>query len=88
MEGRAVAGAVLVADLRRGAVLHARGGWTGGAWVFKKVRVLAIFDDLDTILFMIPLKALMVGMMWQLAVIALVIAVVVSLASFRKILGA
>jgi len=37
---------------------------------------------------MIPLKALMVGMMWQLAVIALVIAVVVSMASFRKILGA
>lgn len=25
-------------------------------WVFKKARILAIFDDLDTILFMIPLQ--------------------------------
>jgi Kef-type K+ transport system membrane component KefB len=49
-------------------------------WVFKKARVLAIFDDLDTILLMIPLKALMVGMKWQLAVIALVIAVLLWLA--------
>jgi Kef-type K+ transport system membrane component KefB len=44
-------------------------------WVFMKARVLAIFDDLDTILLMIPLKMLMVGMKWQLAVIVLVIAV-------------
>ena len=26
-------------------------------WVFQKARILAIFDDLDTILLMIPLKA-------------------------------
>ena len=25
-------------------------------WLFRKARVLAIFDDLDTILFMLPLK--------------------------------
>lgn len=36
-------------------------------WVFKKARVLAIFDDIDTILFMIPLKMMMVGVRWQLA---------------------
>jgi len=49
-------------------------------WVFKKARVLAIFDDLDTILLMIPLKMLMVGIKWQLGVIVLVIAVLLLLA--------
>lgn len=44
-------------------------------WVFKKARVLAIFDDLDTILLMIPLKVMLVGFKWQLAVIVVVIAV-------------
>lgn len=42
-------------------------------WVFRKARVLAIFDDLDTILLMIPLKIMMVGMKWQLGVIVIVI---------------
>lgn len=41
-------------------------------WVFKKARVLAIFDDLDTVLLMIPLKMLMVGMRWQLGAIVVV----------------
>lgn len=40
-------------------------------WVFKKARILAIFDDLDTVLLMIPLKMAMVGMRWQLAVIVI-----------------
>ena len=30
-------------------------------WVFRKARVLAIFDDLDTVLLMIPLKMMIVG---------------------------
>ena len=30
-------------------------------WTYKKARVLAIFDDLDTILFMIPLKMMLLG---------------------------
>lgn len=30
-------------------------------WLFKKARILAIFDDLDTILLMIPLKMFLVG---------------------------
>jgi Kef-type K+ transport system membrane component KefB len=42
-------------------------------WVFRKARVLAIFDDLDTILLMIPLKIMMVGMKWQLLIIIAVI---------------
>ncbi|MBN1655707.1 MAG: sodium:proton antiporter [Deltaproteobacteria bacterium] len=41
-------------------------------WVFRKARVLAIFDDLDTVLLMIPLKMLMVGMRWQMAVIIVI----------------
>jgi hypothetical protein len=42
------------------------------SWVFAKARVLAIFDDLDTVLLMIPLKMWIVGLQWQLAAIALV----------------
>jgi Kef-type K+ transport system membrane component KefB len=38
-------------------------------WVFRKARVLAIFDDLDTVLLMIPLKMLIVGVRWQMAAI-------------------
>ncbi len=38
-------------------------------WYFKKIRVLAIFDDLDTVLLMIPLKMLIVGLRWQLGVV-------------------
>jgi hypothetical protein len=41
------------------------------SWVFQKTRVLAIFDDLDTILLMIPLQILMIGMKWQLGVVVL-----------------
>ena len=52
----------------------------GATWVFKKARILAIFDDLDTILLMIPLKIMMVGMRWQLALIVLVIGVLLWLA--------
>ena len=40
-------------------------------WVFRKARVLAICDDLDTVLLMIPLKMAMVGVRWQLALIVL-----------------
>lgn len=37
-------------------------------WLFQKARVLAIFDDLDTILLMVPLKVVVVGLKWELAV--------------------
>jgi Kef-type K+ transport system membrane component KefB len=49
-------------------------------WLFKKARVLAIFDDLDTILLMIPLKMLLVGLRWQLMAIVVVIVVLLWLA--------
>lgn len=49
-------------------------------WYFRKTRILAIFDDLDTVLLMIPLKMLIVGIRWQLAVIVLVMIVLLWLA--------
>ncbi len=44
-------------------------------WVFRKARVLAIFDDLDTVLLMIPLKMAMVGLRWELGLIVAIITV-------------
>ena len=41
-------------------------------WVFRKLRVLAIFDDLDTVLLMIPLKMMIVGLKWQLGVVVII----------------
>lgn len=52
----------------------------GGTWMFRKARTLAIFDDLDTVLLMIPLKMLMVGIAWQLGLIVLVMAVFLTVA--------
>lgn len=44
------------------AMLSAAG--LAATWVFKKARILAIFDDLDTILLMIPLQVLFIGLNW------------------------
>lgn len=49
-------------------------------WVFRKARVLAIFDDLDTVLLMIPLKMMMVGLVWQLGIIVVFMVVLLWLA--------
>ena len=38
-------------------------------WLFRKARVLAIFDDLDTVLLMIPLKVVLVGFKWEVRVV-------------------
>ena len=43
------------------------------SWMYKTIQVLAIFDDLDTILLMIPLQVFMIGMKWQMAVILTVV---------------
>jgi Kef-type K+ transport system membrane component KefB len=43
-------------------------------WLFRKARVLAIFDDLDTVLLLIPLKMLIVGVRWQLGVVVAIMA--------------
>lgn len=51
------------------AVLHLK-----DTWMYRKIQVLAIFDDLDTILLMIPLQILMMGLKWQMfAVVAIVV---------------
>ncbi len=52
----------------------------GTTWLFRKARILAIFDDLDTVLLMIPLKMIMVGLAWQLGVIVVVMAVMLVIA--------
>ncbi len=51
----------------------------GATWLFRKARILAIFDDLDTVLLMIPLKMLMVGVAWQLGFIVLLMAALLAI---------
>ncbi len=43
------------------------------SWIYQKIQVLAIFDDLDTILLMIPLQIAMIGMQWQMGAILVVV---------------
>jgi Kef-type K+ transport system membrane component KefB len=52
----------------------------GTTWLFHKARILAIFDDLDTVLLMIPLKMLMVGLAWQLGLIVVIMAAMLAIA--------
>ncbi len=42
-------------------------------WIYKKIQTLAIFDDLDTILLMIPLQIMMLQMSWQMGVMLIAI---------------
>ncbi len=49
----------------------------GGTWMFRKIKVLAIFDDLDTVLLMIPLQMMLVGMRWQLFVVVIPMGILV-----------
>ena len=48
-------------------MLHAAG--LEKEWMYQKARVLAIFDDVDTILLLIPLQMLILGPRWQLGFI-------------------
>ena len=43
------------------------------SWIYKKIQTLAIFDDLDTILLMIPLQIFMVGLHWELHIIIVLV---------------
>ena len=52
------------------------------SWIYKKIQVLAIFDDLDTILLMIPLQIMMIGMRWQLIVVIFIVFLLLSLGWF------
>lgn len=49
-------------------------------WAFRKIRVLAIFDDLNTILMIIPVKIIMKGMNWQLGLVVILIMVLLYVA--------
>jgi len=49
-------------------------------WLFHKARILAIFDDLDTVLLMIPLKILMIGFAWHLGASILIMVALIWLA--------
>ncbi len=48
------------------------------SWMYKKIQVLAIFDDLDTILLMIPLQIMMIGLKWQLLAIVVIVMLLLS----------
>ena len=50
-----------------------------GTWLYGKARVLAIFDDLDTVLLMIPLKMMLIG--FEPKLLILVVAVFLLLAA-------
>ena len=52
----------------------------GATWLFRKARVLAIFDDLDTVLFMIPLQMLFVGFKQELIAVVLLILALLGIA--------
>jgi Kef-type K+ transport system membrane component KefB len=49
-------------------------------WVYRKARVLVIFDDLDTVLLLIPLQALIVGWAWQLGIAAMLMICLLAIA--------
>ena len=49
------------------------------SWIYRKIQVLAIFDDLYTILLMIPLQILMIGLKWQMfAIVGVVVVLLIA----------
>lgn len=46
-------------------------------WTYGKARILAIFDDLDTVLLMIPLKMMFIGLRWELGLIIVIMLVLI-----------
>src|SRR4030095_4788351 len=51
-------------------------------WLYKKARVLAIFDDLDTVLLMIPLKMMIIGFEPKLLILIVAVAIFLLAAYF------
>ncbi|MCF8229839.1 MAG: cation:proton antiporter [Bacteroidales bacterium] len=49
-------------------------------WMFRKTRILAIFDDLDTVILMIPLQMIIIGFKLQLLFILVIMFFLVWLA--------
>lgn len=52
-------------------------------WLYKKARVLAIFDDLDTVLLMIPLKMMLIGFDPKLLILVVAVVLFLGAAYFR-----
>ena len=46
-------------------------------WMFRKTRILAIFDDLDTVMLMIPLQMLIIGFKFQLLIVLVVMFILI-----------
>lgn len=46
-------------------------------WMFKKTRILAIFDDLDTVILMVPLQMIIIGFKVQLIIVLIVMFVLI-----------
>lgn len=60
-------------DISGNLVYHARRYRAEVSWIYKKIQVLAIFDDLDTIILMIPLQIMMIGLRWQLIIVVVIV---------------
>ncbi|WP_418982003.1 sodium:proton antiporter [Alistipes sp.] len=54
------------------------------SWIYRKIQVLAIFDDLDTILLMIPLQMLMIGLKWQMGAIVAIVTLLLAVGWRRQ----
>ncbi len=52
-------------------------------WLYKKARVLAIFDDRDTVLLMIPLKMMLIGFDPKLLILVVAVVLFLGAAYFR-----
>lgn len=49
-------------------------------WVFKKARILAIFDDLDTVLLIVPLQMIHLGLDWRAGFLLIIICILLIVA--------
>lgn len=49
-------------------------------WMFRKTRILAIFDDLDTVILMIPLQMVIIGFKVQLLFVLVIMFILIWLA--------
>lgn len=54
------------------------------SWIYKKIQVLAVFDDLDTILLMIPLQIMMVGLKFEMLAILVIVTILLAF-GWRKL---
>lgn len=54
------------------------------SWVFKKIRILAVFDDIDTVFLLIPIKFLVVGFSWSLVFLVLAPALLMLIFGWKK----